>query len=162
MSYKYLAIIAAFVAWTAGAYFFGSSVRSDKCEIQIAEINAAAGKAKIAALEAQSKQFDELQSKADANAKDAWSKYNEAQKELDNATADSERWRVRYQTKPSNCSVQTTDSGSVGHGERTSYAELPPENQRGLEGVGDEATKGLKQCRIKVDYLQGIITAERE
>lgn len=153
--YRVYVYIALFVLWTGSAYLFGHSIGYDKRDLMALNASKKSADEYQTAMNKRDADFKALQAEVSKYAQDAWSKYNDAQKELDTAVADSERWRVRFESKPaSNCGVQTPSARVMDDDNGADYRELPPETQRRLERIGDEVTRDLKQCRAKVYALQ--------
>lgn len=151
--YKIYAYIAAFVIWTALSYFFGHSIGYD--ERDLIALNDAKKDAESykKAIEQRDSKYDDLQNEVSKYAQESWDKYTQAQKDFDAAIDSNDAaWRVRLKSKT--CGVQVASSGGVGDGAGAEYGELPIETQRSLERIGEQATKELKQCRAKVEYLQ--------
>lgn len=153
--YRIIAAITAFCLWTYGTYFFGHNSGYDKRDLIALNEHKEAAEQYKSAINKRDNKFSALQSEVSKYAKSAWEKYSAAQKEIDSATADAERWRVRVESNSTaSCGMQTPNPGSVDDGEGARNAELPIKTQRSLERIGDEATRDLKKCRAKVDALQ--------
>lgn len=151
--YRVYVCIALFVLWTGSAYWLGHSIGYD--ERDLIALNDAKKEAESykKAIEQRDSKYDDLQSEVSKYAQESWDKYTQAQKNFDAAIDSNDAaWRVRLKSKT--CGVQVAGGGSVGDGTRAEYGELPIETQRSLERIGEQATKELKQCRAKVEYLQ--------
>lgn len=119
--------------------------------------------ATVKALITLNEQRKQKESELSQSEKSAWEQYQHAQTENDrlNYELSNRHWRVRVITKADNCSVQDTESSSVGDGAAEQYAELPEQTSRSIAAIGRDADQCEAKLKALQDYVKIVVDTDK-